>query len=404
MKKILALFLVSAMLLSISACKSTSFSSDNTASKTSDTSSGTSTQAKPPQTRIITDVWNRKVEIPYKVESIVCLGSMGPRLAAYLNVVDMMAGAEDIDIEKENVRFDYSPVYHEKLKLLPSVGSGGGSGENNGYPEQLIEVMPDVIIAGFSAEASEELQQQTGIPVISIRYRAQAFIDEGFYKAIRLFAEVVGAEKRCEELLSYIDKCKADLDDRTNEIEASQKKSVYTGAVTFNGRHGFGFTYVNFPAFLAVKANNVADVFLEKVTGEAASEASKSGTAYVGQNGFEVDLEQIIEWNPDVIFLDPGNMDLVNDEYKSNPSFFNSLRAIRDGEVYTMPSTNSAGPNITYLLINAYYAGVVLYPERFKDIDIAQKAGEIMEVMLGENFFDKMEAEGLYYGKITIGK
>lgn len=355
-------------------------------------------------TRIITDVWNREVEIPLKVNTIVCLGSMAPRFAAYLDVVDMMVGAEDSDIQTESVRYDYSPIYHDQLRDLPSVGAGGGSGENNGYPEQIIQVNPDVILAGFSAEASDELQRQTGIPVVSVRYRAEAFIDEGFYKTMRIFAEVVGAEERCEEILSFIDTCKKDLNQRTSNIPEDDKKSVYTGAVTFNGRHGFAFTYVNFPPLLAVHANNVADVFLETLTGEDSQAAAEAGTAYVGQNGFEVDLEQIIAWDPDVVFLDPGNMDLVNDEYKNNPGFFNSLRAIQEGQVYTMPSSNAAGPNITYLLINAYYAGVVLYPEQFSDIDIREKGGEIMENMLGQDFFDEMEAGGLYYGKITIGQ
>lgn len=356
------------------------------------------------ETRTIVDVWNREVEIPVEVKSIVCLGSMAPRFAAYLDVVDMMVGAEDTDIQTESVRYDYSPVYHDQLKALPSVGAGGGSGENNAYPEQIIQLQPDVILAGFSAEASDELQKQTGIPVVSIRYRAQAFIDEGFHETLRLFAEVVGAEERCEEVLAFIDSCKDDLSSRTKDIPDAEKQKAYTGAVTFNGRHGFPFTYVNFPPFLAVNANNVADEFLETVTGEAANSAAQSGTAYVGQNGFEVDLEQIIAWDPDIIFLDPGNMDLVNDECKTNPGFFDSLRAIQDGEVYTMPSSNSAGPNITYLLINAYYAGLVLYPEQFDDIVLADKAGEIMQAMLGEDFFSEMESGGLYYGKITIGE
>ncbi|MGN0801497.1 MAG: ABC transporter substrate-binding protein [Candidatus Faecivicinus sp.] len=356
-----------------------------------------------PETRVVTDVWNREVEIPYEVNSIICLGSMGPRFAAYLDVVDMMVGAEDMDIEKMSVRFDYSPVYHEQLKTLPSVGPGGGSGENNGYAEAIIQAQPDVIIAGYNEDDCNELQAQTGIPVVSIRYRTKGFIDEGFYRSMRVFAEVVGAQERCEEVLSYVDACKADLNDRTKDVPDEDKPRAYTGAVTFNGRHGFAFTYVNFPAFTAVNALNVADVLLEERTGEAAAEAAASGKAYIGNDGFEVDLEQIIAWDPDIVFLDPGNMDLVNDEYANNPGFFDSLRAIQEGQVYTMPSTNAAGPNVTYLLINAYYAGTVLYPEQFADITLEEKAGEIMELMLGEDFFDQMQEGGLYYGTITIG-
>ena len=356
-----------------------------------------------PETRTVVDVWNREVEIPYEVNSIVCLGSMGPRFAAYLDVVDMMVGAEDMDIEKMSVRFDYSPVYHEQLKTLPSVGPGGGSGENNGYAEAIIQAQPDVIIAGFNEDDCNELQAQTGIPVVSIRYRTKGFIDEGFHRSMRVFAEVVGAQERCEEVLSYVDACKADLNDRTKDVPDEDKPRAYTGAVTFNGRHGFAFTYVNFPAFTAVNALNVADVLLEERTGEAAAEAAASGKAYIGNDGFEVDLEQIIAWDPDIVFLDPGNMDLVNDEYANNPGFFDSLRAIQEGQVYTMPSTNAAGPNVTYLLINAYYAGTILYPEQFADIILEEKAGEIMELMLGEDFFDQMQEGGLYYGTITIG-
>lgn len=355
-------------------------------------------------TRTVTDVWNREVEIPDEVKSIICLGSMGPRFAAYLDVVDMMVGAEDVDIKGSSVRYDYSTVYHEQLKLLPSVGPGGGSGENNGYAEAIILAQPDVIIAGFNEDACEELQIQTGIPVVSVRYRTQGFIDEGFHRAMRVFAEVVGAQERCEEVLSYIEACREDLQARTRNIAEEDKLKAYTGAVTFNGRHGFAFTYVNFPAFTAVNARNVADVFLQERTGEAAEKAKAEGKAYIGNDGFEVDLEQILLWDPDIIFLDPGNMDLVNDEYTANPDYFDSLRAIQAGQVYTMPSTNAAGPNITYLLINAYYAGLTLYPEQFSDISLEEKAGEIMEVMLGRDFFEQMEDGGLYYGTITIGE
>ena len=355
-------------------------------------------------TRIVTDVWNRDVEIPLQVESIIAIGSMGPRMAAYLDVIDMLVGAEDSDKASPSALYDYRPAFHDELALLPSVGRGGGSGENNAYAEEIIMLQPDVIIAGFDAAACEELERQTGIPVVSIRYRTQGFIDAGFYRSMRIFASVVGAEERCEEVLSYIDECKADLRSRTEGVADEDKLRAYTGAVTFNGRHGFAFTYVAFPPFDAIGAINVADTLLEDQVGEAVSQARESGTAYIGNDGFEVDPEMVMEWDPDIIFLDPGNMDLVNAEYDANPYYFRSLRAVREGEVYTMPSSNSAGPNITYLLMNAYYAGTVLFPDGFGDVDFRAKASEIMQMMLSYDSFREMESDGLYYGKITIGE
>ena len=335
-------------------------------------------------TRTVRDTWGREVVIPENVENIVCLGSGAPRIAAYLNVMHMLVGAEDHDKKGENVLRDYSMVYYDDIKDLPAVGAGGGSGANNGYAEQIIQVQPDVILAGFSQEAAEELQRQTGIPVVCVRYLSINFVDDSFFNAMRVFAEVVGAQERCETVLKFIDDCKKDLNDRTKDIPDSAKKTAYTGAVTFSGQHGFAGTYANFGPFMGINALNVADVVKDT-------------------NYFETDLEKIVEWDPDVIFLDPGNMDLVNDEYKTNPGYFDALRAVQEGNVYTMPSFNNCGTNVTYALMDAYYAGVVLYPDAFADVKMETIGAEILQTMLGENFFEKMENGGLYYGELTIG-
>jgi iron complex transport system substrate-binding protein len=339
----------------------------------------------PEETRTILDVWGRTVEIPAEVKTILCLGSGAPRVAAYLNAVDMMIGNEDHDAKNLTVLRDYNPVYYEALQKLPVVGAGGGSGNNNGYPEEIVKTAPDVILAGFSVEAADELHAQTNIPVVCVRYISNNFADETFYSAMRVFAEVVGAQERCEAVLSFIDSCKKDLDERTSGIPNSEKLKAYTGAVTFNGRHGFAGTYSKFGPFTGINALNVAD------------EVDKPGY-------FEADLERVVVWDPDVIFLDPGNMDMVNDEYATNPNYFDSLRAVREGQVYTMPSFNNCGMNITYALMNAYYAGIVLFPDKFADVDIAGKSAEILTFFLGENTYDAMVKGGLYYGTIAMGK
>ncbi len=365
-RQIFILLLILALSLGLTACSSQT------------TTPTTST------TIMVTDVWGRQVAIPATVKKIVCLGSGAPRMAAYLGVVGMMVGNEDHDAKNLTVLRDYNPVYYEKLKKLPLVGKGGGSGNNNGYPEKIIIVKPDVILAGFSAEAADELAKQTNIPVVCVRYISNNFIDDTFYKAMRVFAETVGAQERCEKVLAFIDACKKDLSRRTASIPADKKIKAYTGAVTFNGRHGFAGTYAKFGPFLGVNAHNVAD------------EVNKPGY-------FEADLEKVVVWNPDVIFLDPGNMDLIKDEYAANTKYFNNLRAIREGRVYTMPSFNNCGTNITYAIMNAYYAGIVLFPEQFKDVDIAKKSAEISALFLGKDIYGAMAKGGLYYGKIKIG-
>jgi iron complex transport system substrate-binding protein len=334
--------------------------------------------------RTVTDIFGREVAIPEKVETILCLGPGAPRIAAYLNVMDKLAGSEEYNVRNFTVIRDYNPVYHDLFKSLPVAGMGGGNGNNNGFPEEIILLSPDVILAGFTREAADELQNQTGIPVVSVRH-STGLVHDSFYTAMRVFAEVVGAQERCEKVLSYINACMDDLYRRTSGIPDSEKRRVYAGAVTFNGRRGFAGTYSRFGPLVAINALNAAD---------------QSGV----DGFFEVDLEQVIVWDPDTIFLDPGNMDLVNDEYAANPRYFRSLRAVREGQVYTMPAFNFSGTNITYALMNAYFAGSVLFPQQFSDIVIADKSAEILEFFLGKNTYAIMAEGGLYYGKITIGE
>jgi len=334
------------------------------------------------QMRTMTDAVGRNVEIPVEVQSIIAIGVGGPRIAAYLGVMDKLVGIEAHFTSEINVLRDYHPAIPEELLMLPVVGAGGGSGQNNGFAEEIIMVSPDVIIAGFDRDAADELQSQTGIPVVSIRHTT-GLANESFKQAVRVFAEVVSAEDRAEELLAYIDELKNDLNKRTINVPDDEKLRAYAGAVTWNGRRGLAGTYSNFGIFEVINAINVAHV--------------------PNIDGFyEASFESILIWNPDVIFLDPGNKDLIMSEFNANPSFFNSLRAVREGRVYSMPSFNHAGTNITYAFINAYFAGTILFPEQFADIDIAEKAGEILTNFLGKNTFEIMQANGLFYGQIII--
>lgn len=79
-KKIPTLLLAMALSLSLGAC-----GGGNAGSAPSESGSGSEPQSgsavpapETPSTRAVKDVWNREVEIPYEVKSIVCLGPMAP--------------------------------------------------------------------------------------------------------------------------------------------------------------------------------------------------------------------------------------------------------------------------------------------------------------------------------------
>ena len=335
-------------------------------------------------TRTVVDSYGREVEIPAEVKSIVCTGSGALRMVCYLQCTDMLVGVEDTDKNYETSTLrDYAHVYYETFRDLPAIGKGGGTA-NTAYVEELITLQPDVILSGYTQEALEDLQAATGIPCVSVRAQSINFIDESFYTAMAVAADVLGAQDRCEAVLTYIDGCKADLAERTADIPEADKPLCYTGAVTFSGAHGFTGTYSNFGPFLAIGARNAAD------------QADQEGY-------YDADPEKIVAWDPDVIFLDPGSMDLVNDEYASNPGYYDALRAVQEGQVYSCISFNNYSTTVGYAIADAYYAGTVLFPERFADVDIAAKTDEILEFLLGEGYYDEMKADGLVFGPLERG-
>ena len=175
------------------------------------------------------------------------------------------------------------------------------------------------------------------------------------------------------------------MNDRTKDIPDAAKPSVYAGAVSFRGGHGIEGTCGAYPPFTAVNAKNVVD------------STGKTGEMLI-------DREKITEWDPDIIFLNPSNMNLVNEDYKKNKNFYENLSAVKNGRVYSQVSYNYNWTNVEIAIADAYYAGCIIYPERFADIDFNEKAQEIFKTMLGQTYLEVLDNAGIGFGPVIIGK
>ena len=336
-------------------------------------------------TRSITDVLGRTVEVPSKIDSIICTGPGALRLISYAQAQDLVVGVEDVVNSTLNtIKCPYAYVNNDRFKDLPRIGKGGAR-SNTAYEEEIIMLKPDVILSAYSSDAIEELTKKTGIPVVCVTQYEGNFFGEDLEASLTLIGEILGKQERCGELISFMKQAENDLNDRTKNVADKDKLKAYAGAVTFGGGHGLEGTYAHFGPFTAINAMNVADEAGEK-------------------SYFIVDLEKVITWDPDVIFLDPANMELVNEQYSKNPDYFKALRAVQDDKVYSMPSYIWYNTNIEMGIADTYYAGMVLFPEQFADIDIEEKADEIFKLFVGKTLYSDIKKAGLGFGKITIGE
>ncbi|WP_461867077.1 iron ABC transporter substrate-binding protein [Thermococcus sp.] len=359
MKKLLAFILGFLMLVSTSGC----INQNSGSTQTSIT---------------ITDMLGRSVELPAHVTKIVAAGPGALRLMVYLNASDMVVGVEDFE-----KRYNFGRPYilaHPELRKLPTIGPGGPGRLPNF--EELVKLKPDVIFITYvDAKTADNIQAKTGIPVVVLSYgKHAAFKNDPFFKSIEIAGKVLGKEKRAEELISFIEKVQSDLLKRTEGIKSP---TVYVGGIGYKGAHGIESTEVKFPPFTAVRANNVAD------------ELGGWGHKFI-------DKEQLLKWNPDYLFLDEGGMKLILADYKKNPNFYRSLKAVKNGNVYGILPFNFYATNIGTAMADAYFVGKILYPERFADIDPTEKANEIYTFLVGKPVYEELSKQFGGFGKMSL--
>ena len=366
MKKVIALLLMLAMALSLMACGA------------GEVPNGTQPTA---QTRTVVDALGREVEIPATVETIVPLGN-ATRLCLYLQVQDKFVTINQGDLS-DSLFMAYGWAGRDNWTELPIAASGG---YGVFHPEVILEANPDVIVCTYEADIVASIEEQTGLPVIAV---AQGNLFAADYEqSLRILGDVCGASERAEEVISFLNACLADLDSRTEDIPDGNKPLILGSAATFRGGHGIQGVYVDHPVFGAVHAKDAA-MGLQKQPFDT---------------GVEVDKEQILQWDPEVLFLDAGNLGLIEAEYADDPAFFEQLKAVKNGNVYQWPNSTANYTNLEVPLVNAYYAGTVLYPEAFADVDFGAKAEEIFEFFLGRpGYLEALTENGLGYGKITLG-
>ena len=339
----------------------------------------TTAQVNTGTTRVITDSAGRQVEVPEEVKSIVCVGVGALRYTCYIGAQDLVIGVEDYETKPGMDRL-YNYVNFDKFQALPVIGTNGVP-----YAEEIISLAPDVIVMSkYASVEADDLQSKTGTPVVVVP-GSDTTLDDATFETLRILGQLYGMENRAIELTDYLKGIQKDLDNRTKDIPESEKPSIYVGGVSFKGHHGFEGTEAGYGPFRLIGAKNLADT--------------------TGQSGaFNIDLEQVLSWDPDIIFVDFNGLSLINEDYAKKPDYYNALTAVQEGKVYSQISFRSFASNLETALADAYYAACILYPQQFQDVDPVTKAGEIFEMLLGANPYAALKEAGYEFRPIKIGE
>lgn len=283
-------------------------------------------------TKTFTDSLGRTVEVPETIERVAVSGGVA-QIVVFALAPDTLVGvASEWDTSAK-------AYLDESYYGLPELGQiYGGKGTLN--LETLLNSGAQIIIdvgepKDGAMEELDALQEQTGIPFVHVTMTTETAGD-----AYRMLGTLLDRSEEAEVLAAY---CEDTLERMQTLAERVEKKRVLY-CLGDQGLHVIG------------KGSYHAEI-LDLITDNVAilGNPTSKGT------GNEVDVEQILLWDPDVILFAP---DSVYDTVASD-EVYRTIPAIESGNYYKVPfgPYNWMGfPPSVQRYLGMLWLGSILYP------------------------------------------
>ncbi len=257
------------------------------------------------ETVMFTDSAGRKVEVPTEITRIAASGSMA-QIVLFALAPDMLVGTSSTWSASADAYIDAN--YYN----LPVIGQFYGQKDLN--LEEIARIAPQIIIdvgepKGTIVEDMDGIQEQVGIPAVHVTAAMDSMAD-----AYRTLGKLLSLEDKAEELAQY---CET-INTRTHEIAEQMGDNKVSLAYCLGDN---GLNVIAEGSFHAEIINLLSDnvAVLEDATSKG--------------SGSPIDMEQLLNWNPDVILFAPGSV------YASvgSDAAWKKLDAIKNGTYYEVP-------------------------------------------------------------------
>ncbi len=328
MRKALAVFLMIAIVLSLSACN------------------GSSPSYNAGETRVFTDDCGREVSIPVDVSRIVPSGPLA-QVILFAIAPDMFVG---LAAKWTNAAQGY--VAEEYLKL-PYFGQMYNSANMN--VEELAAADPQIIIdigeaMDGSSEDLDSLYMQTNIPTVFISASLDSMPD-----TFRKLGKLLNREEKAEELALFCERVYNRTISIMDKVGANKVKSLYV----------LGEKGLNVLAYQSYHSELVD--FLTDNLAVLNNPVSKG-------SGNEVTMEQIAIWNPEFVLF---ASDSIYDTVKQLDAW-SEINAIAKGnyiEVPEGPHNWMGGPPAVQRYLGLIWLTAELYPQ-YSDYNVKDEIVE----------------------------
>ncbi len=333
---------------------------------------------------VVTDLIGREVTVvPGSYKRVVCIGAGALRMYCYVGDTALLCGVEDIDnaaLEERPKMFDgvarpYVIAYGDVFSELPSCGVGGPNAQT-AEAEKILACSPDIVISEYEdVEKEDALQEQLGVPVITLKAGPGGVFDEAFVQSMTLLGNIFGRQEKANALISFVASEREEIAARTSGIADADKPGVYICGLGNWGTTNHLMTAQNYTSFDVANVKNVV-----------------SGLEAPGIQAIEEEKFVALGEKMDIMIMDAAAIKNIKPLYEADSTMFDSCKAWQEGDVYLQMAYNAYYTNYETALINTWFIAKTVYPDLFADIDMTEKTNEITSAFLGQDLAEQMFA------------
>ncbi len=274
---------------------------------------------------------------------------------------------------------DTKEFFPEKYGLLPIVpGWKGGNGEGGNY-ETFISKKPDVVIVSYYPKTSgdttalslvsERQEKLAPIPVVALSDTMNITNSPAL---IQFMGDLLGEQDQAKDMIGFYNRVVDTVTQKVASIPEDKRVKVYY-CIDKDGLSTSGRLYSDLIELCG--GINVATYGNLSEAGLSAGSVPK------------VSVEQVLTWNPDVIFAEDQSF---CSKVVTDPAWMD-INAVKNGRVYHVPKTGFSWfccpPGINRI-IGIPWAAKMMYPDLFMDMDLEELIKEFHTVFYHKSLSD----------------
>ena len=161
----------------------------------------------------------------------------------------------------DSVARPYVLAFGDVFETLPSCGVGGPNAQA-AEAEKILSCNPDIVFSEYEdVEKEDALQEQIGVPVITLKAGPAGVFDESFKATMKMLGVIFANEEKAEKLVSFIEAEQTEISARTADVKDEDKPSVYICGLGNWGTTNHLMTAQNYISFnVANVKNTVSDL------------------------------------------------------------------------------------------------------------------------------------------------